>query len=666
MTMRQTDQGYRPEIDGLRALAVIAVIVNHFNRELLPGGHLGVDVFFVISGYVITASLGRQNSQNSSSISEFITSFYARRIKRLMPALLVSGLVSAFLICLINPKPELDIKTGIFSLFGASNLWLYGQSTNYFDKPADLNIFTQTWSLGVEEQFYFIFPLLAWLSGYSRYLKHGKRNLAIVVIILFIASLIFNIYLNRFSQPAAFYLMPSRFWELAAGCLSLLAITQWPQLREKLKWVLPSLVVILIMVILHLVVKTKESIGIVALTSLLLIRLQPSDFTYKILCTNILQWLGKISYSLYLWHWIILVFSRWTIGIHYWTIPLQVGLILATSSLSYHYIENPFRHSSWSSTNLQTLLYGIGSMILGSAIMLLALIPGFSIYSGNRQGVLNKNQLLSEPYSIKGTLGHWNGAPCLLGEGKDLGKNIQVNQCTLGDILTAKRRILVLGNSFSVSFTHAFDDLVRKDQYAIIITSSYGAGPTPGIKLRNTFDELSNDYWTRIVPKLISVLKPGDSILMINDLSDLLPVQQNSESKEFLRILEADMIKFSKQMKNKGIRILFTKSLPFARDAKCDPAVAAKQWFNQLGEGPCEFISQKETLDRMEPLNKVLNNLERQQLIKTIDLMPIFCPGDICSYNGPDGVILYRDSNSHPSEEAAELSGKIFREAMIN
>jgi peptidoglycan/LPS O-acetylase OafA/YrhL len=107
MTMRQTDQGYRPEIDGLRALAVIAVIVNHFNRELLPGGHLGVDVFFVISGYVITASLGRQNSQNSSSISEFITSFYARRIKRLMPALLVSGLVSALLICLINPKARI-------------------------------------------------------------------------------------------------------------------------------------------------------------------------------------------------------------------------------------------------------------------------------------------------------------------------------------------------------------------------------------------------------------------------------------------------------------------------------------------------------------------------------------------------------------------------------
>jgi len=375
----------------------------------------------VISGYVITASLGRQSS---ATISEFITSFYARRVKRLLPALLVSGLASALLICLINPKPDLDIKTGICSLFGAANLWLYGQSTNYFDKPAELNIFTQTWSLGVEEQFYFIFPLLVWISGFSRQTKHGRRNLAITISILLTASLLLYAHLSRTNQPAAFYLMSSRFWELAAGCLSLLAITQWPQIREKLKWIPPGLAVALILFILHLVVKTRESIGIVALTSLLLIRLQPSDFTYRILCTKIFQWLGKISYSLYLWHWIVLVLSRWTVGIHAWTIPIQVGLILATASLSHHLVEKPLRHSNWPSTNLQTVLYGVGGMLSGSAIMLVALIPGFSIYAGSRQGVLSKDQLLREPYRVKGTLGQWDGVPCILGEGKDLGKTI--------------------------------------------------------------------------------------------------------------------------------------------------------------------------------------------------------------------------------------------------
>jgi len=659
----QGGQGYRPEIDGLRAIAVIAVIINHFNRELLPGGHLGVDIFFVISGYVITASLGRQNS---STFSEFIASFYARRIKRLLPALLVSGLVSALLICLINPKPDLDIKTGISSLFGAANLWLYGQSTNYFDKPAELNIFTQTWSLGVEEQFYFVFPLLVWLSGFSRSMKNGRRNLAVATSILLIASLLLYAYLSRTNQSAAFYLMPSRFWELSAGCLSLLAITQWPQLKEKLRWIPPVLAVGLIIFILNLVVKTKESIGIVALTSLLLVRLQPSDWTYRILCTSVMQWMGKISYSLYLWHWIILVFSRWTIGIHAWTIPIQVGLILATATLSHHFVEKPFRHSSWSSTSLQTLLYGIGGMLLGSAIMIVALIPGLSIYIGNRQGVLSKDQLLREPYGVKGTTGQWDGAPCVLAEGKDLGKQINVNHCTLGNFTTAKRRVLVVGNSFTAAFTHAFDKLVQQDQYAVIITSSFGAGPTPKIKFKNGFDNLSTDYWTRIVPELTNLLKPGDLILMINDLSDFLPVRQDSDSKEYLRIFESDLTDLSNQMKAKGIKIFFTKSLPFARDANCEPAVAAKQWFNQFGEGPCDYISQKETLIRMEPLNHVLDRLEQKHIIKTIDLMPIFCPGEICNYNGPGGVILYRDSKSHPTEEAAALSGRIFREAMVN
>jgi peptidoglycan/LPS O-acetylase OafA/YrhL len=663
MTARQTDQAYRPEIDGLRALAVIAVIINHINRELLPGGHLGVDIFFVISGYVITASLGRQNS---SSFGEFITSFYARRIKRLVPALLVSGLVSALLICLINPNPEIDIKTGIFSLIGAANLWLYSQSTNYFDKPAELNIFTQTWSLGVEEQFYFVFPLLVWLSGFSRSMKNGRRNLAIITISLFVPSLLIYIYLNRTNQPAAFYLMPSRFWELAAGCLSLIAISKFPQLRDKLKWLSPGLVIIAIIFILHLVVKTRETIAIVALTSLLLVRLQPGDFSYKILCTNILQWLGKISYSLYLWHWIVMVVSRWTLGIHGWTIPIQVSLILATSFLSYHYIEKPFRHSSWSSTSRQTLLYGIGGIVLGSMFMLVALIPGFSLYTGNRQGVLSKNQLLVDPYVIEGSPGGWDGTPCILGEGKDLGKTIQIDKCTLGDFLIAKRRILVIGNSFSASFTRAFDELVQKDQYAIVITSSFGAGPTPEVKLKNGFGQLANDYWTRIFPELINMLKPGDIVLMINDLNDLLPAKQDSESKEFLQILESDLTNLSEKLKSKDITIFFTKSLPFARDAKCDPAVAAKQWFNQIGEGPCEYISQKETIKRMEPLNNVLDRLERKQLIKTIDLMPVFCPGDVCNYNGPGGIILYRDSKSHPSEEAAQLSGAIFRKAIIN
>ena len=152
---------YRPEIDGLRAFAVIAVIINHFNKEILPNGYLGVDIFFVISGFVITSSLYQRPSKN---FKDFISGFYERRIKRLIPALSVFVLITSIGICLFNSEPGSSLKTGLTSLFGLSNLYLLKNSTDYFALSSELNVFTHTWSLGVEEQFYILFPCLLYTS----------------------------------------------------------------------------------------------------------------------------------------------------------------------------------------------------------------------------------------------------------------------------------------------------------------------------------------------------------------------------------------------------------------------------------------------------------------------------------------------------------------------
>ena len=160
---------YRPEIDGLRGLAVLAVVINHLNHNWLEGGFLGVDIFFVISGYVITASI---NGRLNQPLGMFLGEFYRRRVQRLAPALITCVAITGLLTCLFVTDPSSSLITGATALFGVSNIYLLQESTNYFGLDASLNTFTQTWSLGIEEQFYLVFPT----GSSTAYKPRGNHN----------------------------------------------------------------------------------------------------------------------------------------------------------------------------------------------------------------------------------------------------------------------------------------------------------------------------------------------------------------------------------------------------------------------------------------------------------------------------------------------------------
>ena len=361
----QAKSKYRPEIDGLRAFAVVAVIINHFNKDLLPSGYLGVDIFFVISGYVITSSLAGRESKN---FGDFLTGFYERRIKRLVPALVVFVLITSVLICLFNPDPGTALVLGWRSLFGISNINLYQASTDYFAQSTELNPFTHTWSLGVEEQFYLLFPFLVWFSGFGQQTAKGARNLFFSVGALSVASLIAFIYLYQVNQPAAYFLMPPRFWEMAAGCLIFIGFQKRAKFEQALEQVPPLLVVATMVGVMFFPVSAAvpATIGIVVLAAVLITCLKKGTAAYTFFTFEKVVYVGLISYSLYLWHWSVLSISRWTIEIHWWSVPIQAGLMLLIASGSYKYTEQPARTGGKNAGRKITLISGLSIVIASS------------------------------------------------------------------------------------------------------------------------------------------------------------------------------------------------------------------------------------------------------------------------------------------------------------
>jgi len=662
----QTKSRYRPEIDGLRALAVIAVIVNHINKAALPSGYLGVDIFFVISGFVITASLaGRQ----SANFIDFISGFYARRIKRLIPSLVLFVTVCSILICLFNPNPTASLTTGITALFGLSNIYLYSQAVDYFAAATELNVFTHTWSLGIEEQFYFLFPLIIWLTGFSQGRKRSARYLLFAIGALSTASLILFIYLYQQNQPAAYFLMPSRFWEVGVGCLLFLVLQQFKNLARVLGQVPPAIAIAGMIAVFFapLEYAVSTTIGMVLITAILIASLRADTAVYRVLANDRVVFAGSLSYSLYLWHWGIISLSRWTIGLHWWSIPFQVLLMVLVAVLSHRYIETPLRHAKWSSLRWKTIGYGLAVSVCTAAAIAILRSPDVDLYTG-RQPVLVAQGVrsLSDEYVFEAADSRWAGLECVLVNNDDVGKPIPVENCTLGNFSEAKTRVLVVGNSYSASFTQAFDQLVLADNYAVTITSSWGASPVPALPNQTIYDKASDYYWTSVIPGLTEQLQPGDWVFAANRFTNFAPPKSLARGLDSqLNRLENGLREFSSELASQGLRFAFLHIGSYGKAANCQPVIASKQWFSPFG-GPCKLPSRKELLTRRAPLDDMLKRLESEGVLQVVDLVDIFCPGKQCTYEAENGQILYRDEYGHPSVEASRLSAPIIQNALTS
>tara|TARA_B110000003_G_scaffold276490_1_gene323268 strand:- start:3900 stop:5762 length:1863 start_codon:yes stop_codon:yes gene_type:complete len=458
---------YRAEIDGLRAIAVFSVIFFHLDLNFFRGGYIGVDIFFVISGYLITSLI--LNELNNGNFK--ITNFYERRIRRIIPVLFFVIIVSIFsFIFILQPYELISFgKSLISNIFFFSNI-LFWREGGYFDIVNGIKPLFHTWSLGVEEQFYLFFPLFLVI-----FWKFGLQNIIVTLIIFFLISFFSSEYLVKIKPEFSFYMLPTRGWELLSGCLSAFYLQNKKNINNKL-WINNILSILGLLIISLSIFFYDETtptpsryILLPVLGTVLIIIFGNKNSSIKDLLSNrILVNIGLMSFSLYLWHQPLIVFAKILSFPKNNFFYLSFFIILfLISFLSWKLIEKPFRKKNYISKNLLfkycfftgLIIFLIGLIIIlkdgnlwkynnfqmklletkeynknvwakfrkkeiknfNSKSTFKILIIGDS-HAGDLINILSENDILNENYSIRS---FWIPSPCLNLNVKNLNTMIQ-------------------------------------------------------------------------------------------------------------------------------------------------------------------------------------------------------------------------------------------------
>ncbi len=462
---------YRPEIDGLRAIAVLSVILFHLQVAGFAGGFIGVDVFFVISGYLITGIILQDYNAGRFTFADF----YKRRIRRIIPLTIVvyafTLLVSYWLFFSEQYKSINHILKS--SLVFVSN-FLFLRKPGYFDPSTQENPLLHTWSLSVEEQFYIFFPLVIYLL--LRYTKNGyKYGLVAIAVFSFIA----NIIVSAHNPQKAFYWPHTRAWQLMCGAI---LATRLIKSTAKI-WLNNAISIAGVLMIAACVLLFKESVlypGWYALLPVagsccIIYGAVSGTLTHNMIASRPIVFIGKISYSLYMWHWPFWVFvSFLAIGPLGATQKLLLMITtLIVSYASYKLIEQPFR-SAKAASNKFTVWGIIGSVVL---LMFLALF-----FINNHDGIgkeewkVYKQDLFSNGDKL------WEDLNRLESENK---KNDfkKIQACSLGRI-DATASFILLGDSYARALAPGMDTVAKQKNLAGVVLSASLCPPISNVRLK--------------------------------------------------------------------------------------------------------------------------------------------------------------------------------------
>ncbi|WP_247278802.1 MULTISPECIES: acyltransferase family protein [unclassified Bradyrhizobium] len=643
---------YRADIDGLRAIAVLSVLAFHYNAAL-PGGFTGVDVFFVISGFLITQQLSAEISNGTFSI----LNFYDRRIRRIVPALAVVLALSLWIgkFLLLPGDYKSMAASAAYAAFGASNFFFLS-NTGYFDQTSDLMPLLHTWSLGVEEQFYLAWPLLLALIATGRKRIDLAAAMGAAVVIGFGASLF---WLDT-DPKGAFYLVLPRAWELALGAL-LVFLRPLPQ-RLGAAAIASGLALIAAgFVLVHASAFPGAAALYPCVGAALVIWPRVAE-------SNLGYWLGKlrpiglISYSLYLWHWPVWVLFRHYIN-NAEPSPLETIALAATSIvlafLSFRFVEKPFRKPTWEPAR---------TVRVGSFAAILLFCSGMYVHSS--EGL--PERMSPAIYPMRSLDAMW---------GWDCPKYEQLPQlkgqyCSFGhDWATAKTKALLWGDSHAGHLAPVVQVAARPNEGLLLYTNcpaSFG-GRTQRLDLEGfpNFAEYCTDQRKRAIQLLRD--DPSINLVILASSWSRMPHQiignANLSRENRVSLIASGIDDLIQETSIPGRRFLLVGSIP---QLNKDPLPCAVNSLSGLLRRPCKLDANTVAFMKTYTVqtDRMLEGIAKQHANVTA-LIPreTMCDSVSCKTYIKDEFI-YRDA-SHIRRNLApetlhELAGLIGLPAALN
>jgi peptidoglycan/LPS O-acetylase OafA/YrhL len=662
----------RPDIQGLRALAIAYVVLFHADLSF-AGGFTGVDIFFVISGFVIAGTLLAELGK-SGRLS--LSGFYARRARRILPAPAVMLVFVALVGILADPAgtQHMAAMTGIAASALVSNFYLATLSSGYFDVSTQLNPLLHTWMLSVIAQIYIVFPLLllaGWRLDRSRLDRARSKVWTPAVIALTSAlSFLLSLTLSRGYSPSgsgvhpklAFYSSPTRAWEFGAGALLFMALPLFERLPAWCAIVLDVAGAIAV----GLSAFYVHEVGFDAFSALLPVggaclliaggTRAPLGVS-RLLSLRPMVWLGDLSYGVYLWHWPLIIFARalWpNLG---WAVPLAAGVSLFPAWLTYRFIENPIR--------FHARLAARSPAAVRAAVALAAVCIAIPVVAN--VGLLQTQKALSATSAMKS----WKRAELMhayssrgCGSWTPLGK--RHNPACTAKVSHPRGTIVLLGDSNAAHFTEPVVRGGNRAGYDVTIATPSSC-PYLGLRLKRVtgenklcpiFGSQSLAYVARSKPSLLILATRTDFYLQHSTerLGLVGKGKLTSNSKAKARLWRLTLGSELRRLNRAGVPVLLFNPVPVLAT---DPATCAVV---RVLTGTCASSLPRSSVDRWLRLAIMTEDAAAATAPKTwvLNFENQLCDKSRCS-TSRNGITLYRDSRHLSVDGALSLTGKIQR-----